>query len=452
MKRTFTSNCSGLQRVRANRVVAVVLAILACLAVQGQSRYADSLKRAYLVAGTDTEKVHTLNLLNKACRLKGLYGEALHYARGAARLSDALGFKKGSAVAYNNYGLTQFLIGNYAEALKGYFASLQIREVLRDAKGMGRLYGNIGTVYQTQGDYPKALDYFAKALQQDEQSGYKRGTAITLGNIGSIHSLRGEHDKALDYYRRALDLCREIGFREGEANALGNIGLAFDKKGEQEQALQYYRQALQLDEEMKNLSGVSVHLGNMAAHYLARGDHRQAEAAVRHALELSYAQGSLEGISEGEETYSRICEARGLYKEALAHYRKFIAARDSISNEANTRAQTRLEMNYEFEKKEAATRLGQEKRDALAQADRRRQNIILLAVSGFGLLVLGFAIFAWRSFLQKKKANIEISRQKQVIEEKQKEILDSIHYARRIQASLMPNERYVDKVLRGMRI
>lgn len=32
-------------------------------------------------------------------------------------------------------------------------------------------------------------------------------------------------------------------------------------------------------------------------------------------------------------------------------------------------------------------------------------------------------------------------------EEKQKEILDSIHYAKRIQQSLLPNEKYISKNL-----
>jgi hypothetical protein len=75
----------------------------------------------------------------------------------------------------------------------------------------------------------------------------------------------------------------------------------------------------------------------------------------------------------------------------------------------------------------------------------------------FGLLVLGFAVFAWRSFLQKKRANVLISQQKQeveqqkhLVEEKQKEIIDSILYARRIQRSLLPKEKYVDRVLKKL--
>ena len=37
------------------------------------------------------------------------------------------------------------------------------------------------------------------------------------------------------------------------------------------------------------------------------------------------------------------------------------------------------------------------------------------------------------------------------IEEKQKEILDSIHYARRIQNSLLPTEKYIEKKLRSLK-
>ncbi len=69
--------------------------------------------------------------------------------------------------------------------------------------------------------------------------------------------------------------------------------------------------------------------------------------------------------------------------------------------------------------------------------------MIIWSVCGILLLVLAFALFAYRSYLQKQKANIEITKQKHVIEEKQKEILDSIYYARRIQRSLLPNEKYI---------
>jgi hypothetical protein len=47
--------------------------------------------------------------------------------------------------------------------------------------------------------------------------------------------------------------------------------------------------------------------------------------------------------------------------------------------------------------------------------------------------------------LQVKERTTEITKQKHLIEEKQKEILDSIKYAKRIQQAHMPTEKYVEK-------
>ena len=45
----------------------------------------------------------------------------------------------------------------------------------------------------------------------------------------------------------------------------------------------------------------------------------------------------------------------------------------------------------------------------------------------------------------------EVVKQKQVLEEKQKEILDSIQYAKRIQQSLLPTEKYIERNLNRLK-
>jgi hypothetical protein len=73
-------------------------------------------------------------------------------------------------------------------------------------------------------------------------------------------------------------------------------------------------------------------------------------------------------------------------------------------------------------------------------------------------LVLILAGFIFRSYRQKQKANIiisqqksEVEKQKNLVEEKQKDILDSIHYAKRIQQSLLPTEKYIEKKLNELK-
>jgi len=64
----------------------------------------------------------------------------------------------------------------------------------------------------------------------------------------------------------------------------------------------------------------------------------------------------------------------------------------------------------------------------------------------FGLaIVLGIVIL--NRYRVKKKSEKELQRKNEIIEEKNKSITDSINYASRIQHSLMPNEKFIQKTL-----
>lgn len=66
------------------------------------------------------------------------------------------------------------------------------------------------------------------------------------------------------------------------------------------------------------------------------------------------------------------------------------------------------------------------------------------------LLMIVVAAVTFRAYKQKQKANEIISQQKLVVEEKQKQILDSIYYAKRIQQSLLPTEKYIHRSLKKL--
>jgi len=66
----------------------------------------------------------------------------------------------------------------------------------------------------------------------------------------------------------------------------------------------------------------------------------------------------------------------------------------------------------------------------------------------FSLIPMLLNIYLVSQFVKaRQKAEKQLAERKRMIEEKQKEILDSIHYAKRIQKSLMPNEGHIGKIL-----
>jgi hypothetical protein len=153
-------------------------------------------------------------------------------------------------------------------------------------------------------------------------------------------------------------------------------------------------------------------------------------------------------IRSGYHILSSLDSIEGNFKEGFANFKKYILYSDSLNNEENTRKTVQAQMQYEFDKKEAITKAEQDKKDVLIGKEKQKQKIVIYSVS-FGLLmVLAFTIFILRNFRQKQKANTEILKQKEIIEEKQKEILDSIRYAKRIQQALLPTEPYIEKQMK----
>jgi hypothetical protein len=73
-----------------------------------------------------------------------------------------------------------------------------------------------------------------------------------------------------------------------------------------------------------------------------------------------------------------------------------------------------------------------------------------------GLITLAIGVLAWNQKFKKevvfrKEAEDRLKLSHQELEEKQKEIIDSITYARRIQSSLLPTEKYIENSLERLK-
>ena len=118
--------------------------------------------------------------------------------------------------------------------------------------------------------------------------------------------------------------------------------------------------------------------------------------------------------------------------------------KDTLFNIDKNKALTRKELTYEYDKKEAAQKAEQDKKDALAIADKRKQVIVIWSTIAGLLLVLIFAGFIFRSLRVTRKQkeiielkNIETEKQKALIEQQkmvvEEKIFKKILHTRTIQ-------------------
>jgi serine phosphatase RsbU (regulator of sigma subunit) len=121
------------------------------------------------------------------------------------------------------------------------------------------------------------------------------------------------------------------------------------------------------------------------------------------------------------------------FRQALLHYRLATQMKDSILNEEKSKQMQELSIRYETEKRENENKL-------LKQEKETQQLVIYSAVIGIFLLVILSLVMIW-AYRNKQKTNLELAEKNQVIEEQNKDITDSIRYAKRIQdALLIPEE------------
>ena len=458
-----------------------------------QDRKTDSLLGMLGKTGQDSNRVNTLNLLCVQFRGQGNYGKATEYAKEAFALSDKILFTTGKATAQNNMGSICFYLGDNAAALEYYCSALKTREEIGDIRGMaqssttiGIIYGsqgnyplalgnlfkglalyqsmenkagissvlnNLGIIYKMQGNYPKALEYYAENLKLAEETGNKEGRAATLGNIGNIYLLQRNYAKALEHYQKNYLLSQEIGDRQDVATSLGNIGGIYRQQSDSDfvrqgispsernaRAYDYFSKALKTQQELGDKNGIAESFLNIGSLQIELKNYREARKYLKDALALGEEAADNDNIKETYASLSVLDSAEGNYKQSLADYKNYIIYRDSLVNEENTKKTVRAEMNFEFDKKQVEAQLEQQKKEAEHAFEKKRQKLFMYAVSVVLFLVLAFALVVYRSLLQKKKSNILLAEKNHIIEEKNKDITDSINYAKKIQEALLPDK------------
>lgn len=148
------------------------------------------------------------------------------------------------------------------------------------------------------------------------------------------------------------------------------------------------------------------------------------------------------------EAYEKI----GDDKKALFFYKALMSVNDSITNRTRIDKKSHEELQSGFEEKMRSIKQEQEKRQTIADERERNKKIITnILIAGFILSVILLAA-AVRGYIAKKKANVvvtqqknEVEKQKLKIEEKNKEITDSINYAKIIQRSILPDPQEIMK-------
>jgi serine phosphatase RsbU (regulator of sigma subunit)/DNA-binding CsgD family transcriptional regulator len=419
---------------------------------------------------------HALKNIGSAYDDKGNYIEALEYYTQSIKLFEEIGSKKGIADTYNNIGSVYVNQGNYVEALKKYFSSLKIMEETNDKKGLALVNNNIGLVYHEQNDFIKALNYYHSSLKIMEEMKDMKGIANAYNNIGNVYldqyfTIQNVNEMgdsllnlALNNHQMALNFRQQIGDQYGIATSYNNMGNVYEIQGNFTEALKNHFASLKIKEETGSQFGMIRSYGNIGNIYIALKQYNEGKKWLNKSLDLSKELGIKEAIKLCYGSLYLADSSLNNFESAFENYKMYIFYRDSLINEENIGKIVELEMQYKFDKKLTADSLANIKEKEIQIAEIKRQEVEIkakknqqYALVGFLALVLVFAGFMYNRYriTNKQKQIIEIQKnevevqknetelQKQIAEEKNKEILDSIQYAKRLQDAILPPVKLV---------
>ncbi|MDX2173243.1 MAG: tetratricopeptide repeat protein [Bacteroidota bacterium] len=492
------------------KIKSYLIAILCGISVEllSQNKTIDSLQLAVKNAKNDTSKCYYLHKIieftignndsvcNQSCRTLIVYCEK-NIPNNENNTLILNTYYRYYAEALNTIGYLFQNKKNPERGLEYYKKSLNILVKLDEKKGIATLYNNIAYIYDNQSNNMLAIEYYSKSLSIHESINNKEGIAYTSINIGGIYKKNGNFEKALEFYQKSLKTMRELKNYRGTINALNNVGAVYLKDNKIDEALKCFKEAMfiakkndikesiglaltyywlaqtylklqNLDfaqdyfnkciEEFKknnDLRGLAESYHGLAEVYFRKNDQKKAIEYSALSLKIAKDMGIPQSINKPAHLLYKIYKSQNSPKQALEHYELYITMRDSLSNQESRKATLKTQLKYEYEKKVAAdsVKVAEEKKLTTIKLQQDQTQRYFL-YGGLGLTAL-FGIFMFNRFrvTQKQKNIIEeqkliVEHQKAIVDEKQKEVLDSIHYAKRIQQSLLPTDKYINRILK----
>jgi serine phosphatase RsbU (regulator of sigma subunit) len=403
----------------------------------------------------DTEGYcRSLNNLGVICRLNGDYECAIaNYNKIINKLKNG-GDKVLLSNAYNNIGLVYETTGEYKKALSNFYASLRIDEEIKDDEGIAYTLNNIGLIHVHLKNVSEAKENFNTAYQIFKSLGDNIGMAMTVNNLGDSYADIKEYQTAIDYFARSLELEQEIGNINGMAFSYHSIGNVYIMKNDAKKALEYVEKAYEFQngEDIELLANILMNLGKC---HSILGDKNRQYQYYKEAYQLASKNNLPKVLRNASFVLYNYEYAYGNKLKALEYLSEYTRLNDSVFSRENTRELTKMEMLFEFSKQKLQDSLEQVKKDLVVQEELKRQEIQLkaqrrfaLVVSAGFLLVLILAFVIYRGYKAKQKANEEISTAYDIIEEKNRDITDSIEYARYIQDAVIPAKTEVTKAFK----
>jgi serine phosphatase RsbU (regulator of sigma subunit) len=404
--------------------------------------------RAHMIAGRVTQR-------------QGDLQRALDHFLKDLRIQESVRDSSAAASAHNNIGTVYSIFEDYEQAFIHFQEGL--RSAGEDEAILTRLYMNLGNLHGMQSEREQAMGYYSKSLLYAKARKDQRSVAQLYNNMAGL-CVEADLQKALLYAMQSLKTHEELEDRFGVSAVCATVGLvhammstAVDANASHpgfgggwirvvtdanglDSAEHYYRRALRIGTEIGSDDRVQPALAGLGGIHLMRGEPSQALHYLQRATSLAEVAGKDGDLILLYEGLSVVHERLGDHVNALVYNKRLVRTKDKVFDQEKQKALGRLEAKAEYERAALIAKKEREQADALLNARIDKQALQRNSLMGGLGLTLLLASAGYRGYQNKRRAYAEVQVQKDVLEERNKDITDSIRYAQRIQEAILPSD------------
>lgn len=302
----------------------------------------------------------------------------------------------------------------------------------------------LGYCYWRFSDFTLSLEHSLQALTYYQAQQDLRGEADTLNSLGAVYMFNKEHQKRLECNLKCLEIRMQLGDADDISGSMNNIGETYLEMGDLAAAEKWFQDCIEFPGSTEDSQAWAFH--NLGKLYFLQQDFSRSEShfieSLRLSLDIAYHVLTTESFIEISKLYfhvayldsawefgtkalelaeqtgareeqknahlllSEIKEQLGDTNGAFVHYRKFHQLFAEIHNDTNVQRLKDIEFQYQLE-------------NIRNEAEIERLKTVEL-----------------------KAAYDQIEAQKGLLEQRNKEVLESIRYAQRIQTAVLKEEDF----------
>lgn len=396
------------------------------------------------------------NLLSQIHIEKGLLYESIDYLYPGYRYSVAT--RDSSKIGWYllSISMVEGELGRLTNAIENNLTAINFFRSRNDSLSLAKIYTSQGIIHTEFGNFVTALNYLENALtilKVFVDSTYLGITyrALAYNSLRQSNNLRAEKQ-----LKKSENYLKNIPKELARTKTIGAELLINQHKPNS--AIPLLQSILSTQNEINDRHGQLYPLLLLGKAYARIGNYSESKKYLLQCLKQSEGL-SITNISRlAYKELSQLEELKGNKTEGYQYLKKYISLTDSLFNYQIISEANRLENLSALRQKEREIQQQRENL-LLSQANLNKSRMRQLFMVGFIAILLVLVVVSYLAYRNKQKANLllaeqkeEIEKQKNMLEQRSRDITDSLNYARRIQKAILqtseqPSDFFEDSFL-----